>query len=44
MNRKLILLSALAVLGTATVAQDIKTKDVPAVVKDALMKKYPGGY
>jgi len=41
MNRKLILLSALAALTTAAGAQDLKTKDVPVIVKDALMKKYP---
>jgi hypothetical protein len=40
--KKVILLSfAIAALGGNAMAQDLKTKDVPAVVKEALMKKYP---
>ena len=40
---KKIILSAfvLATLCSAAMAQDIKAKDVPAAVKDALTKKYP---
>jgi len=40
--KKLFLLSCLAALSvSSTLAQDIKAKDVPAVVKSAFAKKYP---
>jgi hypothetical protein len=40
--RKQLLLSIVIVLAILNVkAQDLKTKDVPAVVKSALAKKYP---
>jgi hypothetical protein len=40
--RKKLLLSMIIVLAVMTVsAQDLKSKDVPAVVKAALAKKYP---
>ena len=40
---KKTVLSALAILSSTggVIAQDIKTKDVPAIVKEALTKKYP---
>ncbi|MFI5162625.1 MAG: PepSY-like domain-containing protein [Sphingobacteriales bacterium] len=40
--KKLILLSfSVALLGYNAQAQDLKTKNVPSIVKDALAKKYP---
>jgi len=41
---KKIILSVILLAGTMTgivIAQDLKAKDVPATVKDALAKKYP---
>lgn len=39
--KKIALLSACIILAASAMAQDIKTKDVPANVKAALVKKYP---
>jgi hypothetical protein len=42
MKTKLLLVAGVAIMSAAAVnAQDIKSKDVPAVVKSALTKKYP---
>ncbi|HEY4198113.1 MAG TPA: PepSY-like domain-containing protein [Mucilaginibacter sp.] len=41
MKIPVLLLSAVTVFGGSAAAQDIKAKDVPVVVKEALAKKYP---
>ncbi len=41
MNKKLIGLAALVATVISVAAQDIKTKDVPTIVKEALAKRYP---
>jgi hypothetical protein len=39
--KKIVLLSLSICFAGSILAQDLKTKDVPAVVKEALSKKYP---
>ncbi|MDB5134390.1 MAG: hypothetical protein JWP37_993 [Mucilaginibacter sp.] len=39
--KKIVLLSLSIGFAGSVIAQDLKTKDVPAVVKEALAKKYP---
>ena len=41
MKKKLLFAVAIATAAVSVKAQDIKTKDVPAVVKSACEKKYP---
>ncbi|HAL82712.1 MAG TPA: hypothetical protein DCO83_11130 [Mucilaginibacter sp.] len=41
MKKKLLFAIAIATAAVSVKAQDIKTKDVPAVVKSACEKKYP---
>jgi len=41
MKTKLLFVTAMVLAAWTVKAQDIKSKDVPAVVKSALMKKYP---
>ena len=41
MKKKPVLFLLLSLMVTAAAAQDLKTKDVPAVVQSALAKKYP---
>ncbi|HEY9000929.1 MAG TPA: PepSY-like domain-containing protein [Mucilaginibacter sp.] len=41
MKKTVFILPALFAFATSVNAQDIKAKDVPAVVKEALAKKYP---
>src|SRR5476649_2687893 len=41
MRKKILLLIVLTLAIIGVKAQDLKTKDVPAVVKSALAKKYP---
>ncbi len=41
MKKKLVLGFAITLISGSLSAQDLKTKDVPAVVKEALVKKYP---
>jgi len=41
MKKALLLAPFLAFLSFKAQAQDIKSRDVPAIVKDALVKKYP---
>ncbi|HEY5327041.1 MAG TPA: PepSY-like domain-containing protein [Mucilaginibacter sp.] len=42
MKKKLLLAAAIVAAAGSVKAQDLKTKDVPAVVKAACEKKYPG--
>ncbi|MDO3641891.1 PepSY-like domain-containing protein [Mucilaginibacter sp. L3T2-6] len=39
--KKIVMTAAIALMAGGLQAQDLKQKDVPAVVKDALVKKYP---
>lgn len=41
MKKTLSLLMGLGFIANAALAQDLKSKDVPAVVKSALASKYP---
>ncbi|WP_295793467.1 PepSY-like domain-containing protein [Mucilaginibacter sp.] len=41
MKKALVLAAIILAVASNLKAQDLKTKDVPAVVKEALMKKYP---
>jgi hypothetical protein len=41
MKKLILFLFPAAILSSSSIAQDLKTKNVPALVKEALAKKYP---